>query len=170
MLEANHEQLQDLQSDIDALKQAQRISEADKALQLQIDQLREVVEQLVQSRSIDRPRAPELVPNLPGEVTLQFGKGETALNGAGVFVVSEVIDLLARNPEINVMVTGYADKTGSSEANAIIARQRAQSVRNALTSSGLDTARVVLNQFGDLKSSGINPNDRKVVITFIQAP
>ena len=170
LLENNSEQLQDLQADIDALKQAQRISEADKALQAQIDQLRAVVNQLVESRSIDRPGAPEIVPNLPGEVTLQYAPGQTAVTPAGQFVISEVIDLLARNPQLHVMITGYADATGAANTNQRVATQRATAVSQALRQSGIAPERVVVNQFGDSKSTGANPEDRKVVITFIQAP
>ena len=170
LLENNSEQLQDLQADIDALKQAQRISEADKALQAQIDQLRAVVNQLVESRSIDRPGAPEIVPNLPGEVTLQYAPGQTRVTPAGQFVISEVIDLLARNPQLHVMVTGYADATGAASTNQRVAQQRATAVSQALRQSGIAPERVMVNQFGDSKSTGANPEDRKVVITFIQAP
>ena len=85
-------------------------------------------------------------------------------------MISEVIDVLARNPQLHVMVTGYADATGAASTNQRVAQQRATAVSQALRQSGIAPERVLVNQFGDSKSTGANPEDRKVVITFIQAP
>ena len=167
LLQGNADKLEALSGTVQNLNNPDRVSHADRALQLQIDELRKTVEQLVTSRSV--ATNPTLVPNLPETVTVHFGKGVTTPNAAGQFVMSEIVDLLGHNPNLNVVLTGFADKTGNSQTNQRIARQRAEAIRSMLLASGISAERIVVNQFGDARSIGPNPDDRKVEITFIQS-
>lgn len=167
LLQGNADRLEALSGTVNNLDNPDRVSHADRALQLQIDELRNTVEQLVSARSVGS--TPTLVPNLPGTVTVHFGKGATNPDAGGQFVLSEVVDLLAHNPELHVVLTGFADKTGNSTANQRIARERAAAIRSVLISSGIQADRIVVNQFGDARSTGPNPDDRKVEITFIHS-
>lgn len=166
LLESNTTALNALREDVDDIKTGQS-SPGDKALQTQIDDLRNLVMQLMGS-PVEGSASEHLgIANLPKDVSIHYDSGETEVNSAGAFILGELVDLMARNPEMRVMVTGYADKRGNPETNARISGKRAALVRDELVGRGIAGNRLILNHFGDLKSTGENPEDRKVVITFL---
>jgi peptidoglycan-associated lipoprotein len=52
---------------------------------------------------------------------------------------------------VNIVVEGYADPTGSHEANMALGQSRAESVRDYLVGKGIDTGRIEVVSYGDTR-------------------
>lgn len=188
MLEANNNKLDQLQSEMNELRKEQeeanrRQQEAtNNALQLQINDLREMIVQLVSGEvplEISEPSASggatsssgfngAVTTNLPNNIDVRFGLGSTKLNVNNKLMLNEIIDILARNPFMKIMVTGFADKVGNKESNLRLSQLRAKQVSQYILASGIARQRVLVNYFGDARSTAANPDDRKVVIEFLK--
>lgn len=73
--------------------------------------------------------------------------------------VQRVAEYLANNPEINLVITGYADvKTGNPAYNLKLSQRRAEAVRDMLVNDfGVDESRLRVDYKGDT----IQPYERK---------
>lgn len=58
---------------------------------------------------------------------------------------------MADNADAQFAVEGYADPTGSADANMALSQARAESVRDFLVSSGVDSGRLEVRAFGSTK-------------------
>jgi outer membrane protein OmpA-like peptidoglycan-associated protein len=67
-----------------------------------------------------------------------------------------------------VVITGYADKTGNVAANVDLAKKRAQSVRDELVALGVEGKRIVLAAPADVTGSGSDEQARRVDVTMKQ--
>lgn len=178
MLEVNNSKLDVMQSEMDDMRRQQaedRIAaqdQRDTEMQGQINELRTMIVELVNDRKTEIPVSggtkPSLViPNLPESVEMSFAKSGSAISLTNKFILNEVVDLLARHPNLKVMVTGYADKSGNSQSNLLLSQKRSRGVRDFVLKSGLSSERVIMNYFGDRDSQGVNASDRRVVIDFL---
>ena len=178
MLEQNSSKLDRMQDEMDDLRQQQEKDRAvaqkqrDTEMQGQIDELRTMIIELVNDRKAELPSTggvvpSTVIPNLPKSVEMNFAMGGTSISLTNKFILSEVVDLLARHPDLKVMVTGYADKSGNAQSNLLLSQKRSRSVRDFILKSGLNSERVIMNYFGDRDSQGVNAADRRVVIDFL---
>ncbi len=103
-------------------------------------------------------------------VVIYFEKSGADLSTSAQQQLNDIVEKLARNGKTGVLITGYADRNGSSEKNWKESEKRAKSVRNFLVSSGIDSNRCVAKFVGDVGSIGKNPGDRKVIVEFIARP
>lgn len=183
LLEQQNAKLDNMQAQIDQVrtdqlamwKSQQEKTNAD--LQAQISDLRNIVVQLVEGISgkpipvVPVTPAPTLPPavvaNLPPSVTVTFAKNSDDLNAIALLSLNELVDILARNPGISVIITGHADRTGTEMQNLVLSNQRAQSVKKFFTNAGLDGDRFVTQYLGQRDSPSENPADRKVTLTFV---
>lgn len=62
------------------------------------------------------------------------------------------------------VISGYHDATGSAEANAELAKQRAQAVQAALIALGVAEDRIELNKPEQTQASGSNAEARRVEV------
>ena len=69
-------------------------------------------------------------------------------------------------PRLRVVCTGHADMTGNRAANLALSKTRAQSVQKILLESGVQSTRVVLNYFGEERTSNRGALDRRVEVAF----
>lgn len=73
---------------------------------------------------------------------------------------------LADHAGATLAVSGFADKTGSPDINAVIAKERASRVKAALVAAGIPDASVALIKPADVvDSSDTNGNGRRVDVT-----
>jgi outer membrane protein OmpA-like peptidoglycan-associated protein len=173
MLEDNNQKLDGMQLQINELREAQERDRRERQesmntnFQNQIDELRQLIVQLVEGKVVDPVTIPDKptpsVTNLPASVSLGFNSGAASVGMAHKMVLNEVIDILARNPNIKVMVTGFADKTGNASANMVLSQKRARNIRNYMLKSGIADTRIIMNYFGDRDAQ---PN-RRVEIEFL---
>ena len=108
------------------------------------------------------------IENLPESVDIYFEKGSSKLSLANKLIVNEIIDILVREKNMGILVTGFADQIGNDTDNYTLSRNRAESVRNLALKSGVEDERILMNYFGESQSNGSNPGDRKVRIEFIE--
>lgn len=188
LLRENNARLQALENDVQAIKrgasQNQPInpSPQNNSLQSQIDELREVVLALALNQS------PHLhtnannqtnhlntgvstsgpTSNLPSSIDIYFRLGGSTLDLNAEMMIAELVDILAKNPQLRIMVSGYADKTGDPARNLQLSKERARKVRARILMSGIQENRVMFNFFGDGQSDeGSQPDERRVNIQFI---
>jgi len=84
-----------------------------------------------------------LVVENPLEKRLYFGLGSSSLDHAQLGIVKDVARYLFANPELRVQIVGHADFVGPDPINRRLAERRALTVVRALTSLGIDQARLV---------------------------
>ena len=107
------------------------------------------------------------VSNMPEVVSVFFDSGEFNTDASGEFAINEVIDILARRPEIKILVTGFSDKTGNSTSNLRLSEKRSASIKNALMRAGIDASRITTRYLGDLNAEPNDAEFRKVTIEFL---
>jgi outer membrane protein OmpA-like peptidoglycan-associated protein len=185
LLQSNNDKLDGMQKQIDDLRAEQlklwqqSQDEKNVAMQKQIDDLREMVFALVKLNTGDAvadggnallsPKRNEAaVANVPGSMNVYFAKGSTKLDAGSVLALNEIVDILARTPQLKLIVTGFADRSGDAAKNLLISQQRATSVKSFLVNSGLDADRFITKYFGDRDSEKEGLTDRKVVIEFVK--
>jgi outer membrane protein OmpA-like peptidoglycan-associated protein len=185
LLQTNTAQLSMMQIQIDELKSTQiamleqRQNERNQELQMQIDDLRTMVVELARLNSEDAlasngdTYSPEIGGadeeiNLPESISIPFEKGSVKLSTGSKLALNEVVDILARNPGLKLMITGMADKSGNAMDNLVISQERASEVRKFMRASGLAESRFVMKYYGDSKSEGEGVSDRKVLLEFIR--
>lgn len=73
---------------------------------------------------------------------------------------------LKEHSSINVVLAGYADPRGRADANMALSQHRAESVRDALVSAGVEESRVKVEFYGatKLKYGRTDPRNRRVSI------
>lgn len=180
LLERNNDRLDFLQQEIFTMKLE---TERDKIkmqntraddLQKQIDDLRALITGLAtgtlteNGNNTSPATGHSTVTGVPASVVLVFDRGSTELTVSGQLMLNEIIDILARNPGRQIVVSGHADRTGDEALNLKLSRLRAERVKSYIAKSGISKERVILNFFGDNRSVGESPEDRKVVIEFVQ--
>jgi len=65
--------------------------------------------------------------------------------------IDELVTTLKNNPEQQVMIEGHTDNVGSPDYNDSLAMKRAEAVRKALVSRGIDPSRIALRSYGEAK-------------------
>lgn len=186
LLESNTAQLQAMQVQINQLHEDQlalieaRQSERNQELQSQIDDLRAMVIDLVKFNNgaaladngdnvvLPGSGGNSTTSNVPSQMQIRFAKSETTLDVMSVLALNEVVDILARNPNLKVVITGYADKVGNPQVNLALSQRRARAVKTFLSQSGLPENRFITRYLGDSNSTSENSDDRKVVIEFVK--
>jgi len=110
---------------------------------------------------------PELAAlRLPEAFDVRFASGSAALGLNAQLQLSEVMDLLARYPQLRVVLTGHTDAAGERAANLQLSRTRAEAVRRYLLTSGVEGPRVLVNYVGEEQATNRGAEDRRVVVTF----
>ena len=88
-------------------------------------------------------------------ITFLFGSDEITQEGRKV--LDDVVNVLSEHSEFNVVVEGHTDSVGDDELNLHLSQQRAQSVLNYLSNSGIKNERLTATGFGE--TSPIAAND-----------
>ncbi|MDG1261820.1 MAG: OmpA family protein [Flavobacteriales bacterium] len=192
MLEQNNEEIASLRGEVAEIKanqakeDAKQQSAQNQVLQDQINELREMMTMLVQqnldappvaidggSQQIPSPAIrPSVRPSNPNSIdgfTIPFYSGGTTINLNAQLQLNELVSLMAYNPSMRIMLTGYADAVGSRDQNLRLSKARAQKVRSYLLDSGIEPHRVLVNFFGEEMASGNQSGDRRVEVVFLPA-
>jgi outer membrane protein OmpA-like peptidoglycan-associated protein len=79
-----------------------------------------------------------------------FDTGESTIRPEAVPTLKQVALILAEFPTGKIIVTGYADSTGSADFNLALSRKRAEAVKTyLLDKSGVSSERVIARGFGE---------------------
>ncbi len=106
---------------------------------------------------------PAVVASLPARV--YFETDEKSLGPQAESVVAGVAAYLRDSPGVAVDITGYADKTGSLEANLEVAKERAKAVRDGLRAARVGEERMTLKPPVSITGTGTDAEARRVEIT-----
>jgi outer membrane protein OmpA-like peptidoglycan-associated protein len=82
-----------------------------------------------------------------GDVLFDTGRAE--LKSGAFSTVDRLATFLRENPERRVAIEGHTDSVGSESFNQTLSRNRAKSVRAALTSRGIDGGRITAQGMGE---------------------
>jgi outer membrane protein OmpA-like peptidoglycan-associated protein len=81
-----------------------------------------------------------------------FKKNGTSLDPNSMQILDEVVDVLARNPQLKrIRVEGHTDNTGKLEANLALSKDRARAVADYLVAHGVAASRVESEGYGPTK-------------------
>jgi outer membrane protein OmpA-like peptidoglycan-associated protein len=109
------------------------------------------------------------------EASVLFRTGASELEPAAIAQLAKLGALVAGLPDVTVRLSGYADPRGSEEFNLALSRRRAESVKSALQSVGVDPNRLVVeglgaaDDCGDADDLDIDALERRVDIHFERA-
>jgi outer membrane protein OmpA-like peptidoglycan-associated protein len=78
-----------------------------------------------------------------------FASGKATLSAGMMASIDELATMLKNNPERKVVIEGHTDNVGSAGYNKGLAMERAQAVREALLSRGIDPGRIVVRSSGE---------------------
>ena len=130
-----------------ATQQAQQ-AETDKA-QMRARMLQQL-DQVLETKDTARG----LIVNMPDVL---FDTGKADLQPSARERLAKVAGILIAYPDIRVEIDGYTDSTGSLEFNQQLSQQRADAVRNYLSSQGVNSSAITTQGFGP--SQPIASND-----------
>jgi outer membrane protein OmpA-like peptidoglycan-associated protein len=175
LLEQNTSKLDQMQIQIDQMRVEQiqlwqqQQDAKNVALQSQIDELKGMIVSgaIPRIESSNPDSNAGMVLNFPKQVELFYANGATTLDASSQLALNEIVDLLARQPKVKVIISGYADKSGNSATNLLISQKRANGVKTFFTKSGLNGDRFITKYHGDTHANG-EGNNRRVTVEFIQ--
>lgn len=152
------ERFADMQRQIDELRESR-----DDDIRREMAAMRQMIEVLAGREGV----SPSAAGATDGEVEVIFAKNQHDLTLAQKAQLNRVQIALAKNPRLGLLITGYADKSGNPAINAWISQERAKSVERYLVQRGIARDKMTVSFVGDAESTSVNPNDRKVVVSFV---
>lgn len=100
-----------------------------------------------------------------------FGRDEFEIRASEKATIAYIVKTLTDNPELQVTLSGYADKqTGTESHNLELSKNRAEAVRGELIGPGndIDPSRITTAHYGDtVQPFAINVKNRAVICKFI---
>ncbi|MEO6683108.1 MAG: OmpA family protein [Ginsengibacter sp.] len=112
-------------------------------------------------------------PDLPDLIIL-FGVGQSTILPLYESQLQFFADVLKRNSDMRVLITGHTDSTGSVEVNKKLSRDRAQAVADNLAEKGLSVNQMVLesHSYEEPAVSGSGKSarsqNRRVTLRFLE--
>jgi outer membrane protein OmpA-like peptidoglycan-associated protein len=89
---------------------------------------------------------------------LTFETGSARITAESRQNVNDLVDILKAYPNLNIRIEGHTDNTGNADTNLELSRDRASSVRTALTSAGIAGDRVTTQGYGAAHPLATNDN------------
>jgi outer membrane protein OmpA-like peptidoglycan-associated protein len=105
------------------------------------------------------PSIPEVNANLSRKF-LFFDIGKDVLTNESLAQLEHVRGLLAEDQEINILIEGHTDNTGSDLLNRALSIARANAVAKFLTKHGIDPHRLTVKGYGDSRPLVSNDDER----------
>ena len=106
---------------------------------------------------------------LTGEIVgkLYFEVAKAELPADATAALAPVLQALAANPAKKLMIAGFHDPSGDATINHELAKNRAKAVRAAITSQGVDAARVALRKPEQTAADGPADEARRVEVRLV---
>jgi outer membrane protein OmpA-like peptidoglycan-associated protein len=101
-------------------------------------------------------------------VVVRFPRNSSDLEATYRVMLNEVFEQLARMPNDRVLITGYTDRSGDPQVNLVLSELRANAVRSYLLARGIAGERLLVNYYGDSRSSGRDPSERRVEVEWLR--
>jgi outer membrane protein OmpA-like peptidoglycan-associated protein len=78
-----------------------------------------------------------------------FATGQSTLRAEASESLAKVAEFVRKDPDKRVRIEGHTDSTGSANANQVLSQKRAEAVRDALESAGIDASRMTAVGVGE---------------------
>lgn len=108
-----------------------------------LDKQAKELEQVADAKRTDQG----VMVNLKNDLLFETGKSD--LKPEAIAQLSKVGDILTKYPEDRIQIHGFTDSTGSVAINETISQRRAQAVRDALASRGVQQSQMVVSGYGE---------------------
>lgn len=79
---------------------------------------------------------------------INFDTDKATLKPDGKDAVAEISKVLQANPSLKISINGYTDNTGNNTRNIQLSKDRAETVKKAIITSGIESARLSSDGFG----------------------
>lgn len=105
---------------------------------------------------------------------IYFDFDKTTLKKESFTELNKVVDLLKRNPSVEIEIAGHTDNKGSDEYNANLSQGRSQAVVDYIISQGIASYRLTAHGYGESKPIDTNDtevgraNNRRVEFTVVK--
>jgi len=140
----------------------QQAEQAQQQAEQAQQQMKQAQEQLEQARLAAQAEADQLAKEISGLKAQQtergivltigdvlFATGKAKLSAQATVSVDKLVEFLKNHPTRNVLIEGHTDSVGSDEYNQVLSGKRADSVKYALTNSGVDASRITTIGYGE---------------------
>lgn len=92
-------------------------------------------------------------------VPIEFAFGSNKVAATYQPTIDNLVAVLRRNPGLTLTIRGHTDAVGSEDSNALLSRQRAETVRSALVARGVAPERLSAEGVGEtMLIARISPN------------
>ncbi len=96
-----------------------------------------------------------------------FKVGESALNPKNNTSLDEIIEILGKNPDLGVQISGYASSEGDDELNKKLSNERAISVLDYINQKQIVRRRIIAKAFGATEGQGNPEEARRVEVQIV---
>lgn len=114
----------------------------------------------------DNPLA-ELSELTGSNITVRFQRNITIIDTENRALLDEVFEQLVRTTQERIVISGYTDRSGDPKVNLALSEQRAKVVRNYFLERGIPQERLMMNYYGDTRSAGRDPEERRVEVEWL---
>src|ERR1051326_7795855 len=87
---------------------------------------------------------------------INFDIDKATIKPESMGTLNMIVQVMKDNPDIKFEVDGHTDNSGTAPHNMALSQQRADAVKDQLTSMGIDASRLSSKGFGDTKPIGDN--------------
>lgn len=95
-----------------------------------------------------------------------FANNSSKVSASDMEYIDDVVQVLRRNPELSIVLEGYASPVGNANYNKRLSMRRAEAVQSSLESKGISSARIVAAFKGE-DHSGSDAHARRVDMSII---
>ncbi len=102
------------------------------------------------------PEAEQMLDELYTIIPFEYNSHK--MNLGAMFETEKISDLMKKNPETKLELTGHADATGSAEYNLLLSLHRADRIARYLIDKGMDPSRISVEGMGESTPLARNRN------------
>lgn len=170
--DSNQKAIWELERKLDSLKSVQKENKETSLLQAQLDDLKaklnnKPTEKVIVKKVDKRSMIEDLLAKFKNfKKQIFFDNNSSKLNTNDLTYLSDIADILKKHSELSVVLEGWASTRGNSQYNKRLSMKRAEIVKSALVSNGIEAKRVVSSFQGEDKGSS-EDHARRVDITVI---
>lgn len=105
---------------------------------------------------------------------IYFDFDKTTLQKKSFVELNKVVDLLKKNPSVEIEISGHTDSKGSDDYNLNLSQGRSQAVVDYIISQGIESSRLTAHGYGETKPIDSNEtdagraNNRRVEFTILK--